>query len=44
MDKGYSLGIEMKYSDFEDLSDNVHDSYNDGDAYIMLISLKKKWG
>jgi hypothetical protein len=42
--KGFSCGFDFKYADFNDALDNINDSNQDGDAYIILLRVKKRWG
>ncbi len=39
----FSCGLEFRYSDVNDVHDNIHDSSLDGHAYIILLRLKKQW-
>jgi predicted porin len=41
--KGFSSGIQYRYSDFDDAIDNPFDDVEDGEAHIMLVNLSKKW-
>jgi hypothetical protein len=41
---GYSGGIDLQFSDVKDKIDNIYDGNQDGNAYIILLSIKKKWG
>jgi hypothetical protein len=36
--------IEFKYADFDDVLNNIHDDNQDGDAYMILLKLTKRWG
>lgn len=40
---GFSGGIETRYSDFDDVLDNIHDNEKDGDAMLVLLTVSKKW-
>jgi hypothetical protein len=39
-----SCVVEFKYADFEDDLNNIHDDNQDGDAYMILMKLTKRWG
>jgi predicted porin len=39
----FSCGLEFRYSDVNDVHDNIHDSNLDGHAYIIVLRLKKQW-
>lgn len=39
----FSCGLDLQYNDVNDTIDNIHDSYQDGHAYIMMLTLKKTW-
>lgn len=39
----FSCGLDFQYNDVNDVHDNIHDSNQDGHAYIIMLSLKKKW-
>ena len=42
--KGLSCSIDMKYMDVDDVLDNIHNSDEDADAYLILLRVIKKWG
>jgi hypothetical protein len=39
-----SCGVDFKYSDFNEVIDNIHDDNQDGNAYIIILRIKKQWG
>jgi hypothetical protein len=39
----FSCGLEFQYTDVNDVLDNIHDSNQDGNAYIFVLTIKKKW-
>ena len=40
---GITLGLQYKYSRFNDALDNPHDEIKDGRAHIVLLTLSKAW-
>ncbi|MGE5301519.1 MAG: hypothetical protein ACM3MB_11280, partial [Acidobacteriota bacterium] len=40
---GFGLGMEYRYSDFDDVLDNPNDDVLDGKAHIVLLTLSKRW-
>ena len=40
---GFGLGVEYRYSDFDDVLDNPNDDVVDGKAHIILLTLSKRW-
>ena len=40
---GFGLGVEYRYSDFDDVLDNPNDDVVDGKAHIVLLTLSKRW-
>jgi len=41
--KSASCDLTVKYNDIDDVLDNIHDSNLDGNAYVIVMSVKKKW-
>jgi hypothetical protein len=41
---GFECSLDLKYSDVDDALDNIFNSDEDGDAYIILFRLLRKWG
>jgi hypothetical protein len=41
--RGLSCGLDYRYSDFNDVLDNVHNSEEDGDGHIILLTVSKRW-
>lgn len=39
----FSCGLEIKYSDFDDVINNIHNSEQDGHGYLFILKLSKKW-
>jgi len=39
----FLCGIDLQYNDIDDVIDNIHDSNQDGHAYVILLTLKKTW-
>ena len=42
--KGFSCGLDFKYSEFNDVLNNIYNSDQDGDAYSIIVRIKKLWG
>lgn len=40
---GISLGIRYKYTDFNDVINNIYDGMRDGIAHIVVLTISKKW-
>ncbi|MBI5056559.1 MAG: hypothetical protein HZB61_08095 [Nitrospirae bacterium] len=41
---GFSGAIDFKYSDIEDILSDANGNSQDGDAYIIILRIKKRWG
>ncbi|MBI5740805.1 MAG: MtrB/PioB family outer membrane beta-barrel protein [Nitrospirae bacterium] len=41
--KNVSCDVGFKYNKIDDTLDNIHDSSLDGHAYVIIVSVKKKW-
>lgn len=41
--KDISLGIRYKYTDFNDVINNIYDGMRDGIAHIVVLTITKKW-
>ena len=42
-ENGLSMGLDYRYGDLDDKSDNIYDSVEDGEAHIMSINASKRW-
>ncbi|HXX54230.1 MAG TPA: hypothetical protein VEI28_06650, partial [Thermodesulfovibrionales bacterium] len=40
---GFGLELRYKYSDLKDLQNNPYDDVQNGNAYVFLVLLTKKW-
>jgi opacity protein-like surface antigen len=41
--ESWILDLKFKYADFNDALDNIYDSEEDGDGYIILAKVTKRW-
>jgi hypothetical protein len=41
--KGFSTGVQYRYSNYSDVLDNQHDDTEDGTAHIIVLTVTKKW-
>lgn len=42
-ESGLSMGLDYRYGDLDDKSDNIYDDVEDGEAHIISINASKKW-
>lgn len=42
-ENGLSMGLDYRYGDLDDKSDNIYDSVEDGETHIISINAAKKW-
>ena len=42
-DNGLTMGLDYRYGDQDDKSDNIYDSVEDGETHIISINAAKKW-
>jgi hypothetical protein len=41
---GLTCSLDIKYSDVDDVLDNIYNTDEDADAYLILLRVMKKWG
>ena len=42
-ENGLTMGLDYRYGDLDDKSDNNYDSVEDGEAHIISVNASKKW-
>jgi len=42
-ENGLTMGLDYRYGDLDDKSDNIYDSVEDGEAHLISINASKKW-
>jgi hypothetical protein len=40
---GLTMGLDYRYGDLDDASDNIVDSVEDGTAHIFMVNASKRW-
>lgn len=40
---GFSVGVQYKYSELDDVIDNIYDDVKDGRAHVVFLTVSKRW-